>query len=165
MYNSAETNSVSTIVRLKKLLTEQGISFVEVTLNKTQDVAEAAKSLVGKVDALYFPQDNTLVSAIQTIVNIASQSSPTLPVVLPIFTSDPLLIQKGVLAAVGYDYNDIGQETGMMVAKVLNGEAPTNIPVHNPDILKAVINEQLAKRLGLTIPRELKYAEIHTEKR
>lgn len=162
MYNPAETNSVSTIKRFKTLLNKNNIRFVEVTVNKTQDVADATKSFVGKVDALYFPQDNTLVSAIQTIVNIASQSSPTLPVILPIFTSDPLLVQKGVLAAVGYDYRDIGHETGMIVAKILNGENPNHIPIHNPNALKAIINTSLATRLGLTIPKKLEYAEIHS---
>jgi putative ABC transport system substrate-binding protein len=164
MYNAAETNSVSTIGRLKTLLKKNDIHFVEVTVNKTQDVADATKSLIGKVDALYFPQDNTLVSAIQTIVNIASQSSPTLPVILPIFTSDPLLVQKGVLAAVGYDYHDIGRETGIMVAKILKGENPKQLPTHNPSTLKAFINSSLAKRLGLEIPSKLEFAEIEVTK-
>lgn len=162
MYNAAETNSVSTITRLKSLLNKNGIQFFEVTVNKTQDVAEATKSLIGKVDALYFPQDNTLVSAIQTIVNIASQHSPTLPVILPIFTNDPLLVQRGVLAAVGYDYQDIGKETGIIVGKILSGTNPNDIPIHNPSTLKAVINGQLAKQLGLVIPKKLAFAEIHT---
>ncbi len=160
IYNAAETNSVSTISRLKILLKKNDIHFVEVTVNKTQDVADATKSLIGKVDALYFPQDNTLVSAIQTIVNITSQSSPTLSVILPIFTSDPLLVQKGVLAAVGYDYHDIGHETGIMVAKILNGENPNNMAVHNPSTLKAFINTALAKGLKLRIPTKLEFAEI-----
>ncbi|HXH55053.1 MAG TPA: ABC transporter substrate-binding protein [Gammaproteobacteria bacterium] len=164
MYNAAETNSVSTINRLKTLLKKNDIHFIEVTVNKTQDVADATKSLIGKVDALYFPQDNTLVSAIQTIVNIASQSSPTLPVILPIFTSDPLLVQSGVLAAVGYDYHDIGRETGSMVAKILNGENPKHMPTHNPSTLKAFINSSVANRLGLEIPAKLDFAEIHVTK-
>lgn len=164
MYNAAEANSVSTITRLKTMLDKNGIKFVEVTVNKTQDVAEATKSLIGKVDALYFPQDNTLVSAIQTIVNIATQASPTLPVILPIFTSDPLLVQKGVLAAVGYDYQDVGKETGIIIGKILNGENPNDIPIHNPSTLKAVINAELVRQLGLVIPKKLEFAEIQTTK-
>lgn len=164
MYNAAETNSVSTITRLKTLLNKNGIQFIEVTVNKTQDVAEATKSLIGKVEALYFPQDNTLVSAIQTIINIATKASPTLPVILPIFTSDPLLVQKGVLAAVGYDYQDIGKETGIIVGKILNGTNPNDIPIHNPSTLKAVINAELVRQLGLVIPKKLEFAEIQTTK-
>ena len=160
MYNPAEANSVSTITRLKKLLKEQNIECVEVTVNNTQDVALATKSLIGKVDALYFPQDNTVVSAIQTVIKVASQSNPPLPIILPIFSSDPELIKDGVLAAVGYDYADVGKETGIVVAKILDGEDPSHLPVHSPAKLKVVVNAKLAKKLGIKIPNKLDYAEL-----
>lgn len=160
MYNPSEANSVSTITRLKKLLKEKNIQLLEVTVNNTQDVALATKSLIGKVDALYFPQDNTVVSAIQTVVNVASQSSPTMPVILPIFSSDPQLIKDGVLAAVGYDYDDVGHETGLLVVKILKGEDAKQLPIHSPSTLKVVINGKLAKKLGLKIPSKLDYADL-----
>lgn len=160
MYNPAEANSVSTITKLKKLLQEQGIVAHEVTVNKTADVAQAMQSLIGKVDALYFPQDNTVVAAIETVVNIAQHSSPTLPVILPIFSNDPALIKRGVLAAVGFDYVDVGRETGKVVAKILQGTDAAAIPIHNPQDLKAVINKELAKKLGLTIPTSLEHSKI-----
>lgn len=160
MYNPAEANSVSTITKLKKILKEQGIIVHEVTVNKTADVAQAMHSLIGKVDALYFPQDNTVVAAIETVVNIAQQSSPTLPVILPIFSSDPALMKRGILAAVGFDYYDLGQDTGKVVAKILQGTDPKKIPIENPSHLKAVINQTLAKQLGLTLPTKLQYSEV-----
>lgn len=160
MYNPAETNSVSTINRLKVLLKAKNIQVVEVTVTKTQDVAQATKSLVGKVDALYFPQDNTIVAAIETVVSIANQASPTLPVILPIFSSDPQLIKKGVLAAVGYDYEDVGKETGIMVAKILKGTAIQDLPPHNPATLKALINKPLAEKMGLIVPTSLEFAKV-----
>ena len=160
MYNPAEANSVSTIDRLKKLLKERHISFMEVTVNKTQDVAQATKSLIGLVDALYFPQDNTVVAAIPTVVKVATQTSPLLPVILPIFTNDPILIKKGILAAVGYDYEDMGKETGRVVARILKGELPQKIAIHNPSELKAVINVSLANKLGLFIPKKLKHSKV-----
>ena len=160
MYNPAEANSVSTIDRLKKLLKERHISFMEVTVNKTQDVAQATKSLIGLVDALYFPQDNTVVAAIPTVVKVATQTSPLLPVILPIFTNDPILIKKGILAAVGYDYEDMGKETGRVVARILKGELPQKIAIHNPSELKAVINVSLANKLGFFIPKKLKHSKV-----
>ncbi len=161
MYNPAEANSTSTISRLKELLKARDIKFVEVTVNKTQDIAQATKSLIGKVDALYFPQDNTVVSAIQTVINVTTQPSQPLPVILPIFTSDPLLIKRGVLAAVGYDYWDVGKETGEVVAKILKGEAAQQIVIHNPKELKAAINASLAEKLGFSVPKKLEHATVH----
>src|SRR5258708_39698694 len=96
MYNPAESNSVATITELKKLLNSRGIQAHEVMVNKTGDVAQATQSLMGKVDALYFPQDNTVVSAIETVVNVTQHAS----IKLPTFSSDPLLVKRGILAAV-----------------------------------------------------------------
>jgi putative ABC transport system substrate-binding protein len=160
MYNPAEANSVSTIHRLKKMLEKQGIKPYEVTVNKSSDVAQAMQSIIGKVDALYFPQDNTMVSAIETVASIAQHSSPTLPVILPIFTSDTTLIKRGILAAVGFDYVDIGKTTGQVVTRVLNGEDAHKIPIQTPEELKAVVNKALAKKLGISIPTDLKYSKV-----
>lgn len=157
MYNPAEVNSVSTIERLKKLLNQNGIKFVDATVNKTLDVPQTTKSLIGKVDALYFPQDNTLVAAINSIVKIATQSASP---VLPIFTNDPILIKKGILAAVGYNYDDMGIETGKVVAEILKGKPASNISVHSPEELIAAINLRLAGKLGFSIPKKLKYSKV-----
>jgi putative ABC transport system substrate-binding protein len=161
IYNPAEANSVATIQRLKQLLIdkklEDVINLQEVTVNTTSDVAQAMKSLIGKVDALYFSQDNTVVSAIETVVNIAKQKHPK---PLPLFCSDPLLVKRGVLAAVGYDYMEIGREAGDIVVRILNGEPAEYIPVHSPEHLKTVINKDLLLKLGLTIPKKLEFSEI-----
>lgn len=150
MYSPAESNSVSTINRFKPLLKEAGITIREVTVNSTSGIAQAMRSLVGKVDALYFPQDNIIVSAIKTVVNIASVSLAN-PKGLPLFCSDPLLIDQGVLGAVGYDYGEVGRETGRVVAKILKGEDIKNLPIHSPAELKVVINEAVAQELQLNI--------------
>lgn len=160
MYNPAEANSVATVTRLKKLLKEHGIEAHEVTVNNTNDVASATQSLIGKVDALYFPQDNTVVSAIESVVKVANRASPSLPVILPIFTSDPILVKRGVLAAVGVDYWDIGRETGDIVVRILKGESAHKIPVQNSSPLKTVINRELAEKLGLKVPQKLKYSSL-----
>ena len=80
--------------------------------------------------------------------------------ILPIFTNDPILIKKGILAAVGYDYEDMGKETGQVVARILKGESPQQIPVHNPRELKAIVNVPLANKLGFSIPKKLQYSII-----
>lgn len=164
MYNPSEVNSVSTITQLRKLLSERGIKPVEVTVNSSNDVAQATQSLIGKVDALYFPQDNTVVSAIDTVISIASQSTPSMPVILPIFTSDAALVKKGVLAGVGYDYKDVGLETGIIVARILKGEKANDIPIQSPKPLRALVNAPLAHKLGLKIPKEFKHSKIEVFK-
>jgi len=148
LYNPSEPNSVSTIHEFKTILNLHGIQTRELTVNSTTDIPQAMQSIIGKVDALYFPQDNTVVSAIETVVNIADQGG-TPSKVLPLFCSDPLLVERGVLAAVGYDYTEVGRETGEMVVKLLQGADIKDLKVHNPLDVKTVINKALADRLGL----------------
>lgn len=164
IYNPSEANSVSTIVKLKQMLKAHGIEIREATVNSTNDVATATQSLIGKVDALYFPQDNTVVSAIEAVVKVANHAQPSLPVILPIFTSDPILVKQGVLAAVGYDYRDIGRETGEVVTEVLGGKSPQEIPIHNASKLKTVVNKALAEKLGLKVPSKLKFSSVEVLK-
>lgn len=159
IYNPAETNSVSTITALKQRLSAQGIRTVDVTVNKTNDVPEAVQSLAGKVDALYFPQDNTVLAALPTVVNKAAQLTPILPIILPISIDAPTVL-KNILVSVGYNYADIGKDTGLIVAKLLKGENIALIPIEHPKMLKVTINATMAKKLGLTLPNKLMFANI-----
>lgn len=163
MYNPAEANSVSTVSHLKKLLKQQNIEMIESVVNSTNDVPQAAQRLIGKVDALYFPQDNTLVAAMQAVINIANQANPELPVILPIYSNDHALL-KGVLMANGFDYDDIGKETGLMVAKILKGENVADIPIKSPRFPKTVINATKVLKLGLKLPESLKYSKMEVVK-
>lgn len=161
IYSSAEANSVATVKRFKQLIIDKKLDATlkiqEVTVNSTSDVAQAMQSLVNKVDAIYFPQDNTIVSAIETVVNVAAQNPAKQ---IPLFCSDPLLVNRGILAAVGYNYADIGRETGLVVARILKGEAAETIPIRSPEHLETAINKKLAQKLGLKIPEKLQFSEM-----
>lgn len=159
IYNPSETNSVSTVQKLKKLLKQYNIEIVEAVVNTTNDVPEATRKLIGKAQAIYFPQDNTVVAAMQTVINIANQADPKLPVILPIYSKDPAIL-KGILLSNGYDYSDIGKETGLMVAKILKGANIADIPIQSPEYPKTVINANRAKELGFEVPTSLKYSKL-----
>ncbi len=109
---------------------------------------------------MYFPQDNTIVAALETVIKVAQQANPRTPIILPIFCNDPVLIKKGVLAAIGYDYLDIGRETGEVVLKILAGTPANTLPIHMPSNLKAVLNRDLAIKLGIPIPTRLNSASL-----
>lgn len=160
IYNASEANSVATIERFQKLWQALNITVVTVTVNKTSEVAQGMQSLLGKVDAVYFPQDNTVVSAIKTVVNIAAENEERQHrKALPLFCSDPLLVREGVLGAVGYDYTEVGKETGLVVARLLRGEAIETIPIHPPLTLKTMVNRSVAKHFGLPEMVDIEYID------
>jgi putative ABC transport system substrate-binding protein len=149
LYNSGEANSKSTIAAVKALSEKMGFKTVEATASKTADVYQAAKSLVGRVDAVFIPTDNTIISALESVLKVGVQNK------LPIFAADVDSVKRGAVAAMGFDYYKHGYQTGAVAEKILNGEKPENIPVSFQKDLQLYINAVFSEKMGLTPPEEL----------
>jgi putative ABC transport system substrate-binding protein len=61
----------------------------------------------------------------------------------------------GALASYSGDYREYGIQAGKILAKVLNGVKPADIPIETPDRLLLVINMATAKAIGINIPRKV----------
>lgn len=147
LYNSGETNSVSLLAALKEAAAAEGIEVVESAATKSAEVQGAARALVGRADAMYVPTDNTIVSALESAVGVAEESK------LPLFTADTDSVKRGALAALGFNYYDVGKQTGAVVVKILNGEKPGDIPVDIAKGTDLVINLSAAKKMGVEFPQ------------
>lgn len=115
-YNPGETNSVSMLAAIKVEAEKMGIKIVESAAPKSSDVMIAAKQLIGKVDAIYCPIDNTIISAVESVVKVGIDAQ------IPVFAGDTDTVARGAVAAVGYDYFDLGRQTGDIVVRILKGK-------------------------------------------
>lgn len=149
LYNAGEANSKATILSIEGLAPELGIKIVEATASKTADVYQATKSLVGKVDAVFIPTDNTIISALESVLKVGVQNK------LPIFAADVDSVKRGAVAAMGFDYYKHGYQTGALAEKILGGMAPEDIPVEFQKDLQLHINANYSKQMGLTPPEAL----------
>ncbi len=149
LYNSGEINSVSLVKELSALSAQHGIILIPVTVNKSSEIGSVTSSLIGKVDAIYIPNDNTVVSAIDTVVKIATENR------IPVFSGDPLLIDRGIIAAVGFDRTMLGNEAGKRVVQILQGQTAETIAIGQDNKIEWKINRNLAKSIGLTLPSNL----------
>jgi len=149
LYNAGEANSKSTVAAIKKLSKEMGFETVEATASKTADVYQAAKSLVGRVDAVFIPTDNTIVSALESVIKVGVQAK------MPVFAADVDSVKRGAVAAMGFDYYKHGYQTGAMAEKILRGENPANMPVEFQKDLQLHINAKYSEMMGLTPPEVL----------
>lgn len=151
VFNSGEANSRAQVDAVKEMLKDMDMTVVEASVATSADVKQATESLIGKVDSLYIITDNTVVSALESVVQVANEQK--LPMMVGEFDS----VKRGGLAAYGFEYYDIGYEAGQMAAKILKGEnKPADLPVQVPQNLKLIMNEDTAKALELSIKDEWK---------
>ena len=155
IYNSGEANSVALVQDVKRQAAEMKIEVVTAVANKTGDVAAAAEKLVSRgVDMIYIPNDNTAVSAMESIVRVGEngyhdQSGNHRTV--PVFAGDSGSVYKGAMATAGYDREKLGYKAGLMVVDILKGKAPGDIKVSKNHDLKSMFNLITAKRLNIEI--------------
>lgn len=146
LYNPGEVNSVVQIELVKKATAKIGIKLHEGTVSNSSEVSLAAASLMGKVDAIYVPTDNIIVSALPSVLNLSNQNN------IPIFASENGQVKQGAIATLGIDYKLLGIQTGKMAARILNGEHPAEMPVESSNQLKLYLNKKAAEDLKLKIP-------------
>jgi putative ABC transport system substrate-binding protein len=149
LYNSGEANSVSLLAALKAEAEKAGITIVESAATKSAEVQGAARALVGRADAVYIPTDNTIISALEGAVAVAEESK------LPLFTADTDSVSRGSIAALGFNYYDVGKQTGEIVVRVLEGENPGDIAVKTAAGSDLVINKAAAAKMGVTLPESV----------
>ncbi len=153
VYTSSEANAVKLAEIAKKSCEELGIEFIETTVTNSSEVKQAVQTIIDKIDGLYISTDNTVVSALGAITEVAMKNN------VPIMSADPSSAETfDVLAAWGFDYYKMGRATGKMVAEILNGAKPADMPTRfmtDPSDVDLLINLDVAKKLGLSFPQDI----------
>lgn len=149
LYNPGEANSVSILAALRTMAPQRDIAVLEAPVARTADVRTAAQSLVGRVDAIYVPTDSTIITAIEAVIGVGIENR------VPVFSGDTDSVVRGAVATLGFDYYQVGLQTGSMVARVLQGEAPAGMPVVNARGAELFVNLRSAGAMGVTIPPAL----------
>ncbi|MEH7495267.1 ABC transporter substrate-binding protein [Neobacillus niacini] len=146
IYNSGEQNSVVQVEEVKKLAEAKGAKLVEVSVSTSAEVKQAAESLVGRADAIYIPTDNTVVSALESVISVSNSKK------IPLFVGELDSMKKGAVAASGFDYFDLGYQSGLMAVEILSGnKKASEIPVELPSSLTLIINKKAAQAQGLEV--------------
>lgn len=152
IYCSNEANSVSSLELVKQGCKEAGIKLVEQSITTSSEVKQACESIVKRVDGIYLTTDNTVFSAIASLVDVFGKAKK------PIFSGDVTAAKDGgIFMASGFNYYKAGRATGEMVVQILNGAKPADIPVRfmtessDSDLL---LDLDAAKNCGIKIPAE-----------
>jgi putative ABC transport system substrate-binding protein len=149
--NEGETNAVVMAENAEQQLAKHGIQAVRAAVANTSEVKQAAESLVGRADAFFITLDNTVVSGVDAIIQVANEND------IPFFSSDRDTVERGAFATVGFKYFDHGYQAGQMAVEILkNGKKPSELAVTLPDKLDFILNLKAAAEQGIDVTDEMK---------
>lgn len=154
IFNAGEANSVTLVKLLKQEAPARGMTIVEATVAGSNEVATAARSLVGRSDVIYIPTDNTVASALESVIQIGINNK------LPVYAGDNDSVAKGAIASLSFNYYDVGRQTGQMVIKVLKGEEIGEIAVESPTKLELHVNPRSAQAMEVKIPESVQASAV-----
>lgn len=149
LYNTGEINSKIQVDIAKEAAVELDLTIIEATVTNSSEVSQATQSLMGRVDAIYVPTDNTIVSSIGAVLKVANDN------MIPVIGSERGQVDAGALATKGIDYRELGKQTGRIAAEVIKGKKPQDIPIEGSKVVTLILNKKAAETLGLTIPDEM----------
>ncbi|WP_027340744.1 ABC transporter substrate-binding protein [Halonatronum saccharophilum] len=149
LYNAGESNSVVQVDLAQKAADELGLELVKATVSSSNEVYQSAQSLDGRVDAIYIPTDNTVISAIQSVVSVANESN------IPLVVGEDNAVEEGALATVGINYYQLGRQTAKMAIEVFEGADTAQMPIQYLENTDLVINLKAAQAMGIELDEEL----------
>ncbi len=101
------------------------------------------------------PGDALLVPDIATMDISAMLLEASLARRVPAVFSSELWVSHGGLVSYGADYRAQGVQAARLVAKILRGARPRDLPVEGADRIILAVNLKTAASLGLTAPRQV----------
>lgn len=149
--NLGETNSVVQIDAATAFLAKHNIETVVANASNTSEVKQAAESLIGRVEAIFIPTDNTAVEALESIIQVAEEQK------LPLFVGEKDSVRRGGFASYGFEYGDLGYTTGKMAVEIIKDKKkPADISVKYPETLDLVLNMKAAANMGIEVTDSMK---------
>ena len=145
LYDKSQASSLGAIEDAKAYCDEKGIAYVEKTGTTSAEVQAAADALVAEgVDAVFTPQDNTVMTAELAIFEKFIDAG------IPHYTGADSFALNGAFCGYGVNYEELGTKTADMVVDILvNGADPAATPIETLERGIVTVNTETAEALGL----------------
>lgn len=149
IYCTSEANSVNTIEACKKYLDENNMKYVEASVSNSSEVQTAVESLVGKVDAMFVPNDSVVQSAVTTVADVAKENK------IPVYCASATTVASGCFATIAIDDKGIGAKTADMAVEYLGGKKLSDIPSIVVPADYVSINKTTLEAIGASVPEDM----------
>ena len=150
IYNAGDANSVQSIKWTRAAAEKHGLKLTEVTVSNSSEVYTAAQSLIGRVDAIYITSDNTVASALGSVAKVCNANR------IPFFVGNTDQVPLGAIAALGFNYFEVGYSAGKKAARILKeGKSPGAVPSGLAENLVLHLSVKNAKKQGVTVKQSI----------
>jgi len=152
LYTSSEANSISDLAKVEEACRRYGITLIAQSINISADLRQAAQAIIGRVDGVYIGTDNGVFSALPALIQVCQDAKK------PLFSADvTAAVNGGCMIANGFNYYTAGLATGDIVADILEGKKPADIPVRllTAAEMDLLIDFDAAANCGITIPQDV----------
>lgn len=149
LYNTSEKNSVTTVEKAKTYFDANRIQYVEAIVPDSSEVQQATQSLIGKVDAIFVPNDSKIQAAMPQVADIAKKAQ------IPVYGSSAVMVESGAFATISVSDIDIGAMSADMADKILKGTQIDQIPAITLSDFTTVINKETASEIGVKLSEEI----------
>jgi putative ABC transport system substrate-binding protein len=147
LYDRSQDSSLGSIEDAKTFCDAKGLEYVEKTGTTSAEIQAAADSLVAEgVDAIFTPQDNTVMTAELAIFEKFTAAG------IPHYTGADSFALNGAFLGYGVNYANLGTVTADMAVEILvNGASPATMAVETLADGIITVNTETADALGIDI--------------
>ncbi|MGL5417047.1 MAG: ABC transporter substrate-binding protein [Clostridium sp.] len=151
IYNTSEANSLAQLELVKIECEKNGVKIKPIGVTNVNEIEQNLRNGLSKIDVLYVPTDNVVASAYSLVAKISNESK------IPVFCAEEAAVFKGGLATIGINYKELGEKSAEKAFDILiNGKNPSDLKIDISENLDVVINEDVAKKLNISIPDKIK---------
>lgn len=146
LWCTAESNSELQANMAADACKEYGMNATDYTVSSSNEIQSVVESMVGKVDAIYAPTDNTIAASAALVCSIATENN------IPVIAGEEGIYNCGALATFTISYSELGHLAGEMAIRILkDGEDPASMPIeyYPADKLNLIYSEELSKKYGI----------------
>jgi ABC-type uncharacterized transport system substrate-binding protein len=133
VYDAAQMNSILSVEKLRIAGKNKNIRVLEATASSVTELGMATQAVIQRgARAILISADNLVNTGFSSVYRAAGAAG------IPIFATEPFLVEQGATGAYGDSFFDWGKQSGKMVAKIIAGVPPARLPITETEVQQRI---------------------------
>jgi putative ABC transport system substrate-binding protein len=148
--SSREAIALACAENLEAAAAARQIRVLRRDVSTQEDIQRVLRELPsGAVDAIVHIPSTFVGSYIDLLIARAKRDK------IPLVVHEDTMVKQGALLAYGPEFRTVGAQSATLVAKLLTGGKPSELPIQTPERHLLSVNRGTMKAVGLTLPKSI----------